>query len=276
MKYYITGHLGFIGQHLTKRLDELGIEWEGYDLKAGQDIRDKAQLQEFLGEGITIHLAALAGVREGERRPAEYLNTNVVGTQNVLDCVQGPLIHFSSSSVLGNQLYGSVETDPFNPIGVYAISKMTSEYLVKHSQKPATIIRPFTVYGENGRPEQVIYSWINSIKAGEPVKFFGDGTTKRGYTYVGDLVEGILKLKDKPEKCEVYHLGGNEVITLEELFNIYQEVVPIEREMLELPRGDVPKNWAVIDKANRDFGYTAPTPFKEKVQEIIKYETSKL
>lgn len=290
MKIFITGHLGFIGSHLTKRLDAEGIEWIGYDLKKHDDIRDEINLdikmRQLGSQDIVIHLAALAGVRDGEKRPADYLDTNVTGTQQVINMCKRykvkHLISFSSSSVLGNQNPPNSESEEMKPIAVYGISKMTGEWLVRHSGLSASIVRPFTVYGENGRPNQVIMKWIGCIKNKSPLPFFGDGNTKRGYTYVGDLLDGVMAIVKKSDelvqlegkhRCQIYHLGGTEVISLNDLLAIFKEVVPeIEVDRQELPFGDVSENWADLTKAKNALGYKGDTPFKQKVIEIIKTE----
>lgn len=295
-KVFITGHKGFIGSHLTKELTDRGYSWVGYDLKDNNDIRDEITLDMKMREaqgGVVIHLAALAGVRDGEKRPEEYLHTNVVGTQNVINSAKRydikHFINFSSSSVLGNTVppeTGNIETEPMNPIAVYGISKMCAEHLVAHATVDApfhaSIIRPFTVYGENGRPNQVIYKWINCIKDGRPIPFFGDGTTKRGYTYVGDLVDGVCKLVDKTNefqlmshKYQVYNMGGSQIISLNDLYELFKKVVgEIEVERLELPNGDVPQNWADVTKATNAFAFNPATDFFTKTEEIIRKELS--
>ena len=292
MKVFITGHMGFIGSHLTKRLDAEGIEWVGFDLKKHDDIRNEIGLDQAMRScagGVVIHLAALAGVRDGEQRPGEYLSTNVVGTQNVINSVKNHrmahLISFSSSSVLGLNTppaEGNTEGEATKPIAVYGLSKECAEKLVQHAKLPSSIIRPFTVYGENGRPNQVIYKWINCIKAGQKIPFFGDGNTKRGYTYVGDLVDGLVKMVREIEKgglyhekfpVQVYNMGGAEIITLNDLLELFKEVAgDFEIDRMELPKGDVPENWANCTKARNAFGFDNKTKFREKVTEIIKTE----
>lgn len=289
MKFFITGHRGFIGTNLTKYLDEKGIEWEGFDLQEGFDIRDKSQLKikmKNCGGSIVIHLAALAGVRDGEQRPSEYLHTNIVGTQNVIDVCKEfgikHLISFSSSSVLGNQAPPNSETEPTVPISVYGKSKEVGEWLVSHSGINASIVRPFTVYGEKGRPNQVIMKWVNCIKNNEPIPFFGDGETKRGYTYVGDLINGVMSIAEKADrgefevsakKCDTYHIGGAEVVSLNDLLNIFKEVCgEFEVDRKELPFGDVAQNWADLTKAKNELGYEPESSFKENVTRIIKGE----
>lgn len=287
---FVTGHKGFIGTHLCKALTEAGYEVIGYDLKDGADIRDPIKLDLKMRQmygGIVIHLAALAGVRDGEKDAPNYLSTNVEGTQQVIEMCKRfkvkHLVSFSSSSVLGNQNPPNAETEAMKPIAVYGISKMAGEWLVKHSGLSASIVRPFTVYGENGRSNQVIMKWIGCIKNKVKLPFFGDGNTKRGYTYVGDLVQGVLSIVrlaekgdldfSRGEKCQVYHLGGTQVTSLNELLEIFKEVVgEVEVDRQELPFGDVAQNWADLTKSRNALGYKGDTDFKKKVQEIIKTE----
>ena len=284
-KILITGHTGFVGRNICKAFDEKGIEWVGYSTSNHDTIRDEVNItQKMRGVDICIHLAALAGVRDGEKKPNEYLHTNVVGMQNVIDACKRNnvkhLISFSSSSVLGNQSPPNSEIDPMGPISVYGISKMTGEYLIQHSGLNASIIRPFTIYGEQGRPNQVIFKWINSIREGKPVPFFGDGSTKRGYTYVGDVIDLLFSIIDKVENgfladtgCQVYNIGGIEMISLDDLLEIFKEVVgDFEVNRVALPNGDVAQNWADITKARNALGFDPQPNFKENVTRIIRSE----
>lgn len=280
-KVLITGHRGFIGQHLTEYFDKLGINWIGYDLQEGDDIRDLYRLDQIFREnGIkqVIHLAARAGVRVSQEYYEEYITTNVLGTQNVIHCCEKNkvehLIFFSSSSVYGSQPSPNSEMDVLKPESTYAVTKVAGELLVKNSSIKSCIIRPFTVYGENGRKDQVIFKWINQIKRGDLVTAFGlEKETKRGYTYVGDLIDGVVKVLDLAA-TGVYNLGGSEIVTLKGLLDIFKEELGDKVNVwnLELPAGDVSENWADISKAMADIGFKPMTDFEEKVKEIIKKE----
>lgn len=286
MKVLITGHKGFIGTHLAFKLivDRPDVQWLGYDLQDGVDIRDKFKLyktfQEFRPD-VVIHLAARAGVRTGNKYPDEYISTNIIGTLNLLDLSKEfhvkHFIFFSSSSVYGDAVPPNNESQQRNPRSLYAVTKCTGEDLCSsYTQVPTTVIRPFTVYGENGRPDQVIYKWINQIKDNEAITFYGDGTSARGYTYVGDLVEGVLSVLDKgaPKSGhEVYNLGGQEVISLNDLHSIFTEKISGFKTDIQ-PREDVDvaENWADISKAKEELGYNPDTVFVDKVKQIISNE----
>src|SRR3990167_4575191 len=186
MKILVTGQKGFIGSHLTAKLDELGIVLEGNDFVVGNDIRDAVKLDAAVEKSqadIVIHLAALAGVRRGEDYPQEYFDTNVIGTNNLLRISKKfgikKFIALSSSSVNGG-----------NPNSIYGASKLAMEHLVKRFELPYKfIVRPFTVYGERGRKDQVIFKWVDQYHNGKPITFYGDGTSFRTYVYAGDLVD---------------------------------------------------------------------------------------
>jgi len=277
----ITGHRGFIGQHLCRGLDKRWIKWVGYDIVDGQDIRNLFQLDNFFKDhqfDKVIHLAAMVGVRSSTEFPDEYITTNIIGTQNIISCCKKydikKLIHFSSSSVYGNNPPHK-EEDRLEPISIYAITKMAGEKLVQISGLPsATIIRPFTVYGENGRRDQVIYKWINQIKKSQPITFLGNGKTRRGYTYVNDLVSGVLvSLDNLSGGVSIYNLGGTEIKTLEDLLHIFQTVLhSFKVNYLPLPGGDVVETWANIDKAEKELGYNPQPNFCRNIESIIKKE----
>ncbi len=281
----VTGHEGFIGKRLTHELSINCLDWIGYDLEDGDDIRDYFKVNKVFRENnidTVIHLAARAGVRTSESFPDEYITTNIIGTNNLLKSAEEygveKFISFSSSSVQGGSPSPNKESDPVSPDSIYAVTKATSEMLVKNSTIPErTVVRPFTVYGECGRKDQVIFKWINQIKAGRLITFFGDGETKRGYTYVGDLVKGVVKIvlnKGERKEFEIYNLGGSQIVTLKELLSIFQDVFPsLIVKKLPLPKGDVRENWADIDKAKRELGFSPDTDFKKTVTNIIISET---
>lgn len=280
----ITGYKGFIGKRLCQKLDELDIDYIGYDLVYGDDIRNRMKLDKlFEKHNFTsvIHLAALAGVRRSEEYPQEYISTNIEGTKNIVDMCskyKSKLIFYSSSSVLGGNKtnVGLKETDEYAPKGLYAITKVTGELLVKSSNINYIIVRPFTVYGENGRSDMVIYKWINQIKAGKPITFYGDGDTKRGYTYVNDMVDGTIKLLDKLETKsfkEIIHLGGSEIVELDKLFSMFvNEYGPILRDRLPLPNADVESSYADISKAKEIIEFEPEKRFYKIVSDILETE----
>ena len=272
----ITGHKGFIGSHLV----ENKLDYIGYDLKDGQDIRNKYQLAKiFANNNITqiIHLAAEAGVRRGEKYPDEYISTNINGTRNLLELAEEygvkHFIFFSSSSVYGNQKPPFKEDMKLAPNSLYGLTKLAGELLCKLSPVRTTVVRPFSVYGENGRGDQVVYKWLNQVSLVEPVSFYGTGRTIRGYVYVKDLVDGVRAIFN--DKClrrnfEVYNLGGQEKITLDHLYGLFEEWFPrIEKKVFDLPNADVRENWADISKAKLHLKWSPDTKFDNKIKELL-------
>ena len=280
MEILLTGSEGFIGSRLFNEFAEKDIVVCGYDLVNGDDIRDKRKL-EFVFEtnsfDVVIHCAALAGVRRGELYPEEYISTNVIGTKNVIDlCEKYGITHcinFSSSSVYGSdKKTGLKENAKKNPKSIYGMTKLMAEQIVERSSIKTTTIRPFTVYGENGRGDQVIKKWINQIKAGQPITFFGDGHTGRGYTYLGDLVDGVMKVIEH-SKGGTYNLGGSQFVTLDGLLIIFNEVYgQLRANILDIPKGDNQFNFADTSKALKDLGWKPTTDFRDKLIKILKDE----
>lgn len=280
MNTLITGSNGFIGTNMLSSLRP--GNYVPYDITSGQDIRDKYKLEDYfqkLNFDTVIHLAARAGVRMGQQYPKEFVSTNVYGTNNLLELSLKygvkHFIFFSSSSIYGNQTPPNNENSPLTPVGIYGTTKAMGEMLVQSSGVPYTIIRPFTVYGENGRLDQVMFKWIQQIRSGRDITVYGDGTSKRGYTYVGDLVDGVMKVLDKGAENEVYNLGGNEVIKLDELVELFQPYLEGKKDrisILDMPKEDVYENWGDISKAKERLGWEPKTDFKKKVTEILKSE----
>jgi len=285
MKVLVTGHRGFIGTRLCKLLKKNKIDYDGFDLLEGFDIRNSLQLDKQFEAGqydVVIHMAALAGVRRGQVFPEEYISTNILGTQNIIDMCErydvGRLIFFSSSSVLGGLEtgLGLDETYDLNPTSLYAVTKVTGEFLVNNSKLKSTIVRPFTVYGENGRPDMVIYKWINQIKAGRPATVFGDGKSVRGYTYVGDLVQAICDLLKKPYDGTI-HLGGSEQIQLAEVFAEFLEhckkkKIKAEVALLPMPEADVKSSFANCTIARDHIGFEPEKRFIKILKKILRKE----
>lgn len=272
----LTGGRGFIGTHLAKYLERKGEDVIVYDLVDGFDIRDKFQLDKVIRENnvdAVFHLAALAGVRTSEEFPEEYINTNINGTLNVVRACEKYnikyLISFSSSSVYGFVEPPNKESQPVDPKSIYAMTKVAAENIVNASPIPSCNVRPFTVYGEDGRKDQVIFKWLNQWKAGLPLSFFGDGQTKRGYTYVGDLVRGVHRCFE--EKYEgTLNLGGQEIVTLDRLYEIFNDKLnAVSKNQTDLPKGDVPENWADITKALKVLNWRPTMSFDTKVNELI-------
>lgn len=279
MKILITGAAGFVGEHIFKRFAEHSLL--RYDLVDGNDIRDTLKLDRlFETENFdaVINLAALAGVRRGEEFPEEYLSTNVIGLNTLIEVAEKygvkKFIHFSSSSVYGDQdaVTGTKEEDEKNPRSVYGISKLAGELLLKKSSLPYIIIRPFTIIGEDGRKDMVIYKWLNQLKAGKKITFYGNGSSFRGYTYVGDIIDAVEILLNSDVTREDFNIGGHQKITLSELAQIFTEVFKIKEsqfERLSMPKSDQAFSYANTYKARKLLGWEPKTDVKQKIKEIL-------
>jgi UDP-glucuronate 4-epimerase len=212
-------------------------------------------------------------VSGGEKEPYEYISTNIEGTKvlaDVCDKFGAKLIHFSSSSVYGGSDKKLKEEDKKEPRSIYGITKLASEGIVR-MMKDWIIIRPFTVIGEDGRPELVINKWLNQYRAGEKISFYGKGDTYRGYTYVGDLIDGVLKANKFNRKD--FNLGGNQKITLKQLWKIFKKIHPdAKREVLPLPSYDIPGSIADISKADILLDWQPKTDLKKKIKELWIYQ----
>jgi len=256
MKIILTGGEGFIGKHFQKE-----IECQVYDLVNGDDIRDKYKLDNLFNKekfDICINLAAKAGVPMGETYYEEFFETNCIGLKTLIEVCKkhkAKLIHFSSSSALEAK-------------SVYGITKLAGERLVQASGVEYVIIRPFTVIGEDGRKEMVIYKWKGQYDRGENITFYGDGTTFRGYTYVKDLIDGVIK--SFGVKNEILNVGGSQKVTLEELWTIFKDVYPCaDREILPLPNYDITGEMADISRTTELTGWIPTTDIKSKIKELL-------
>jgi UDP-glucuronate 4-epimerase len=282
MKILITGNKGFIGTHLEKALSEnKDFDVYGCDIKRRltEDIRNEMAMKALFGKvkpDVVIHLAALPGVRESEKRPLDYIDTNIWGTYNLLKMSEKygvkNFLFASSSSVCVSEKCPIKETMPTDyQLSLYSITKRTGEslcYMFKNV--PTVVFRPYTVYGENGREKMVVRKLITAAKNGEVFEKYGDGKQIRGYTNVHDLVDGIIKLIDyKPkDNFEIFNLGGIEKIRLNDLIKMVKKVYPkLKVEQVERHPADVNASWADITKAKKVLGWEPKRNFKE---EIIK------
>ncbi len=262
MKILITGHRGFIGSHLTKSI----TEYRGFDLLDGDDIRNKQTCAKKLeGIDVVVHMASKTGVGGGELDPYSYIQTNVIGTSNLLKKGIKHFIYFSSASIYGNQTPPNSEVTIPNPKSVYGATKLSAEWLVRNSGIPYTIVRPFNVYGEYGRKDQVLYKWMAQMKEGKPITIRGDGTSKRGYTYVNDLVLAILAIIKKGAHNETYNLGAEKPISLNEVADLFA----CEREYIPMPGNEIYEGWSDSSKARKELGFAPDTDFKIKAKQII-------
>lgn len=307
----ITGVAGFIGSHTAEELLRLGYKVVGIDnfdsfyakevkhrnlnaLLANKhfhfqtiDICDFGQLQQFFSKtpfDAVIHLAAKAGVRPSIQNPTDYYNTNVSGTLNILECLKKQscrkLVFASSSSVYGNnEKIPFAETDNVDhPISPYAASKKAGELLVHtyhHLFKiDAVNLRFFTVYGPRQRPDLAIHKFFNLLYSNKPIDVYGDGSTGRDYTYIEDIVQGIVGslhfLEQHENVNEIVNLGNKTPVKLSELITTIENVTEKQFIKNDLPmqEGDVDLTFADIDKAKKLFNYQPATSIQEGLKKF--------
>jgi UDP-glucuronate 4-epimerase len=308
----ITGGAGFIGSHLVDLLMAEGgwritvvddfndfydpaIKRENVrtrlanpDFKLVEaDIRNYEQLAHaFGGAGLDciVHLAARAGVRPSLKEPRLYAETNINGTLNLLELARTngvkQFVFGSSSSVYGmNSKVPFSEDDPiFNPISPYAATKAAGE-LICHSYAHLydvriVCLRFFTVYGARQRPDLAIHKFAKLISAGKPIPVFGDGTTRRDYTYIDDVIAGVRAAIDYDQsKYEVINLGESRTVELRELISLLEKSLDqhaaIDRQPVQ--PGDVPRTFADITKARRLLGYNPQTQIEEGIAKFIEW-----
>jgi UDP-glucuronate 4-epimerase len=311
MRIIVTGAAGFIGSNLVDRLLAEGNEVTGVDnfdpfyprpLKEGNlraalrdanfrlaelDIRYGTAVDRLVRETqpeVIVHLAARAGVRPSIEDPALYTSVNVLGTVHWLEaaCRLDPrprFVYASSSSVYGDRPTAPFrETDPVDhPVSPYAATKKACEllaYTFHHLHGlPVTGLRFFTAYGPRNRPDLAIAKFAALIERGEPVPMFGDGTTRRDYTFVADIVDGIVRAIDRCTGHHLYNLGNSEPIELRAMIDALGEAlgkVPCLRQQPEQP-GDVRQTYADISRAGDELGYAPRTPFREGLKHFVAW-----
>ena len=315
MKILLTGCAGFIGSHTLDRLLKDGHQVIGIDnfdpfydrsLKVANiaahadhsgfelleadlaDVEAYQKLKFMVGKepiDAIIHLAAKAGVRPSIEDPVGYQRANVIATQNLLEFTKDEgikqFVFASSSSVYGvnPNVPWSEKHDVSGPISPYASTKVSCELLghvYSHLYGIRFLgLRFFTVYGPRQRPDLAINKFVRLIEAGEPIPVFGDGSTRRDYTFIEDIVEGIIgSLHYNKTPYEVINLGNDQTVTLSEMIKTIEVVVGksaiIDRQS-EQP-GDVPQTWADVSKANKLFGYKPSTSFKDGVSQFYKWQ----
>ena len=306
-KVLVTGGAGFIGSHVCGALLARGdqvtlldnfndfydpkLKRENLDhLQAARivtgDIRDQGLITRLFAEGefdAVIHLAAMAGVRPSLENPLHYQDVNVRGTLILLEELkQRPKTRFvfaSSSSV-----YGSNEKVPFredddihHPVSPYAATKRAGEllaYTYHHLYGiPTSCLRFFTVYGPRQRPEMAIAKFTASIMADRKIPFFGDGSTRRDYTYIDDIVDGVVRSLDRCAGYEIYNLGESATTTLSELVQLIGEALGkqplLDRQPLQ--PGDVLVTYADISKARERLGYAPSTSVAEGLRRYVAW-----
>jgi UDP-glucuronate 4-epimerase len=311
MNFLVTGGAGFIGSHLCERLLHSGhAVWAFDDLNpfydpqlkrrnlrdiqslgkpfefVQSDLTDRAAL-DALFDGVkfdqVIHLAARAGVRPSLEEPALYQRVNVEGTVNVLEAARlhrvKKLILASSSSVYGvNSKVPFAESDPiFRAISPYAASKLACEALghVYHHVYGLDVVmlRFFTVYGPRQRPDLAIHKFARLIRAGRPIPVFGDGSTARDYTYISDILQGIMACTRQEFGYEIFNLGESQTVKLSYLIQLLEQALG-QKAVLErrpLQPGDVPLTCADISKARERLGYQPSVKIEQGIPLFVDW-----
>jgi len=313
MKVLITGGAGFIGSQLADRrlaagdrvtvIDDFNDYYDpaikranvaralahpAYRLVEG-DIRDRAAVFSlFSGEGFdaVVHLAARAGVRPSLRDPVLYEEVNCIGTIHLLDAAvahgKPRFVFASSSSVYGiNSKLPFSEDDPIErPVSPYATTKRSGEFLCFNYHHlhglDVRCLRFFTVYGPRQRPEMAIAKFTAAIEAGTAIPFHGDGSSRRDYTYIDDILDGVEAAIDDCSGFEIVNLGGAHPVTLAELVTAIERATGEKARLERLPDqpGDVPATFADVAKAGRLFGYSPKVPLEEGLARYVAWRRS--
>ena len=331
MTILVTGSAGFIGSFFSKRLLDENLKVIGLDnhndyydpglkearLKRFYDhpnythVRANLEDQEAIHEifrtykiNKVVNLAAQAGVRYSMENPRSYIDSNIVGFLNILECCRKfnieHLVYASSSSV-----YGANETLPFSvhdnvdhPLSLYAASKKSNE-LMAHSYSnlykiPTTGLRFFTVYGPWGRPDMALFLFTKSILQGDPIKVFNKGNHTRDFTYIDDIVEGIYRVMESPPSGKddwdgaypdpgsskspwrVYNIGNNNPVKLMDCIDALEEALGIKakKDFLPLQPGDVPDTFADVKDLINDFNFQPSTSIKSGINNFVDWYKS--
>ena len=328
MKILVTGAAGFIGYHTSRKLLERGDEVVGLDnfndyydvsLKEARaanladydrfsmmriDLADRPAMENLFAEAgfeKVIHLAAQAGVRYSIENPLSYIESNIVGTTHILEgCRHNGvkhLVYASSSSV-----YGANTTMPFSihqnvdhPLALYGATKKANE-LMAHTYSnlyslPTTGLRFFTVYGPFGRPDMALFLFTKSIIEGKPIDVFNYGNHRRDFTYVEDIVEGVVRTMDHTAEpnpdwdpadpdpgtsrapYRLYNIGNQQPVELMHYIEVLEECLgrKAEKNLLPLQPGDVPDTWADTEDLAKDVGYQPATPIETGVRNFVDW-----
>ena len=304
----VTGAAGFIGSHAVEALSSRGLRvvgvdnycdyydrsWKEANVRAMSrssgveiqevDITDGAAIGGLIARvkpQAIVHLAGMAGVRRSIERPAYYARVNVEGTVHLLQsAVEHKVAKFlfaSSSSVYGNRSRVPFsEEDPVEePISPYAATKRAGELLCHtywHLYRlPVSCLRFFTVYGPRQRPDLAIQKFTRLMEQGRPVPMYGDGSTSRDYTFIDDIVEGILAALDRCDGYRIYNLGGSEPVMLRQLIGELEEVLGkkavIEQQAPQA--GDVERTYADLSRSTAELGYRPKTRLKEGLRRFV-------
>ena len=305
----ITGGAGFIGSHLAARLLGAGhrvrildnldpfydvaikrrnltlitaVAPDRCEVQEG-DLRDAAACRRAVaGCTVVVHLAALAGVRPSIQDPVRYMDVNVTGTQTLLAQIEdrNTVVVFGSSSSVygGNRKVPFAESDPVDqPVSPYAASKKAGEvvcYTWHHLRgNRVACLRFFTVYGPRQRPEMAIHQFARRITDGEAIPFFGDGSSRRDYTYVEDIVSGIEGAMQRSQPFGIYNLGGSATTSLTELVGQLERALGRKAILQRLPDqpGDVPITFADTTLAEAELGYRCSTPLAQGIDKFAAW-----
>lgn len=328
MSILVTGAAGFIGMHLSKRLLEDGYTVVGYDnvndyydvqLKRDRlgilneyksfnfyeaDLVDREALENCFDQEkieVVINLAAQAGVRYSLENPHAYIDSNILGFTNVLETSRHNkvkhLIYASSSSVYGANVKMPFSTsDEVNhPVSLYAATKKSNE-LMAHTYShlfglPTTGLRFFTVYGTYGRPDMAYFSFAKDIIAGNTIKVFNEGNMQRDFTYIDDIVDGIVRLIGKPPQAnnewnrenpdpnssyapyKIYNIGNNHPVKLMDFIQTLEKHLGMEgkKEFLPMQPGDVQATFADIDDLKKATGFQPSTTIDEGLKKFVEW-----
>jgi len=306
----VTGAAGFIGSHVSEHLLDrgdtvLGLDnFDPYYSRAVKeqnlagarahprfrfveaDLNDNAALDSLFNEHRperVVHLAGKGGVRPSIQDPASYVLANISGTLSLLRaCERFPVEHFVFAST--STVYGETNKVPFcetdstdRPVAPYAASKKAGEVLVYTYHHllgmPATCLRFFTVFGPRQRPDLAINKFVRLIEAGEPIPFYGDGTSSRDYTFVTDTVAGILAALDHPDGCQTYNLGRSDPVSLKEMVGTIERVVGKKAIIDRQPDqpGDLRITFADITRARERLGYAPKVEFEEGIRRFVEW-----
>jgi len=324
----VTGAAGFIGFHLSRRLLANGVKVVGldslndyYDVNLKRDrlkqleaedgftfahlnLADREPLEALFRDHkfeVVVNLAAQAGVRYSLKNPHAYVDSNIVGFVNLLECCRhfdcGHLVFASSSSVYGanTKMPFSVHDNVDHPVSLYAASKKANE-LMAHTYShlyglPCTGLRFFTVYGPWGRPDMALFLFTKAILEDRPIQVFNHGKMQRDFTYIDDIVEGVVRVMARPAApnadwqgdCpdpgtsyapyRIYNIGNNNPVQLMDFIGAIEKALGQEarKEMLPLQQGDVPATYADIDDLIRDAGFQPRTPIEEGIGRFISW-----
>lgn len=306
---FITGAAGFIGFHLARRLKALGYHVLGYDnfnhyynpslkrkralilleegieVKEG-DLDDLLMLQENMEKQQTthlVHLAAQAGVRYSLNNPQAYVKANLEGFVNILEsCRQNPgmkLIYASSSSVYGlNTKVPFAEDDRTDhQASLYGVTKKANEQMAGTYHHlygiPVTGLRFFTVYGPWGRPDMAYFSFTQAILAGKPIDVFNEGKLQRDFTYIDDIIDGIVSAIEFGAECEIFNLGNHQPVQLLDFINTLEKILGKKAIMNYRPMqaGDVIKTYADITHSKEKLGFTPKISIEEGLSRFVDW-----